>query len=75
VSFWAVFPSFVLASMVATVGPIPLGLGTFEVSCVSMLGVMGVPIEAALTSTLLLRGLTLWLPMLPGMWLARWALR
>jgi uncharacterized protein (TIRG00374 family) len=75
VSFWAVFPSFVLASMVATVGPIPLGLGTFEVTCVSMLGVMGVPIEAALTATLLLRGFTLWLPMLPGMWLAGRALR
>jgi uncharacterized membrane protein YbhN (UPF0104 family) len=75
VSFWVVFPSFVLASMVTTIGPIPLGLGTFEVTCVSMLGVMGVPIEAALTATLLLRGFTLWLPMLPGMWLARWALR
>ncbi len=75
VSFWIAFPSFVLASMVATVGPIPLGLGTFELTCVSMLGVLGVPIEAALTATLLLRGFTLWLPMFPGMWLARQALR
>jgi len=74
-SVWAVFPCFVLASMVATIGPIPLGLGTFEVTCVSVLGVMGVPLETALTATLLLRGFTLWLPMLPGMWLARWALR
>lgn len=74
-SIWAVLPSFVLASMVATIGPLPLGLGSFEVTCVSMLGVMGVPIEAALTATLLLRGFTLWLPMLPGMWLARCALR
>lgn len=74
-SYFAVFPSFVLASMVATIGPIPLGLGTFEVTCVSMLRVMGVSIEAALTATLLLRGFTLWLPMLPGMWLARRALR
>lgn len=74
-SFWVAFPSFVLASMVATIGPIPLGLGTFEVTCVSMLGVLGVPIEAALTATLLLRGFTLWLPMLPGMWLTRRALR
>ena len=74
-SFWAVFPCFLLASMVATIGPIPLGLGTFEVTCVSILGAMGVPLETALTATLLLRGFTLWLPMLPGMWLARWALR
>ena len=74
-SFWVAFPSFVLASMVATVSPIPRGLGTFEMTCVSMLGILGVPIEAALTATLLLRGLTLWLPMLPGMWSVRWALR
>lgn len=75
VSFWVAFPSFMLASMVATVGPIPLGLGTFEVTSVSMLSVLGVPLEAALASTLLLRGFTLWLPMLPGMWLVKWALR
>jgi uncharacterized protein (TIRG00374 family) len=74
-SFWVAFPSFVMASMVATVSPIPLGLGTFEVTCVSMLGTLGVPIEAALTATLLLRGFTLWLPMVPGMWLVKWALR
>ena len=74
-SFWVALPSFVLASMVATVGPIPLGLGTFEVTCVTMLGLLGVPLDAALTATLLLRGFTLWLPMLPGMWLARRALR
>ncbi len=73
-SFWGVFPSFVVASMVATIGLIPLGLGTFEVTCVSMLGVMGVPVEAALTATLLLRGFTLWMPMIPGMWLAKRAL-
>lgn len=75
VSFWAAFPSFVFASMVATIGPIPLGLGTFEVTCVSMLRMMDVPIEAALSATILLRGFTLWLPMIPGMWLVRWALR
>lgn len=75
VSFWAVLPCFVMAFMVTTIGPIPLGLGTFEITCVSMLGVMGVPLEAALTATLLLRGFTLWLPIIPGMWIARWALR
>lgn len=74
-SIWAVFPCFVVASMVTTMGPIPMGLGSFEATCVGMLGVMGVSIEAALTATLLLRGFTLWLPMLPGMWLARRALR
>jgi hypothetical protein len=59
-----------MASVAATIGPIPLGLGTFEGTCVAMLGLTGVPLEAALTATLLLRGLTFWLPMLPGLWIA-----
>lgn len=75
VSFWMAFPCFVFASMVTTIGPIPLGLGSFEVTCVSLLGLLGVPIEAALAATLLLRGFTVWLPMLPGIWLTRRELR
>lgn len=67
----AVFGSFVMACAVSAVIPVPLGLGTFEASLVAMLHVVGVSIEAALTATLLLRGFTLWLPMLPGLWCAR----
>jgi uncharacterized membrane protein YbhN (UPF0104 family) len=48
-----------------------MGLGTFEATCVAMLRTLGVPLEAALMATLLLRGFTLWLPMLPGLLLAR----
>ncbi len=70
-SFSEVLPSFVMASVVATLSPIPLGLGTFEATCVILLSAGGVPIEAALTATLLLRGFTLWLPMLPGLWMSR----
>ncbi len=70
-SFWVAFPGFVLASMAAMIGPIPFGLGTFETTCVAVLHMLGVPISAALTATLLLRGFSLWLPMLPGMWLAK----
>jgi hypothetical protein len=36
-----------------------------------MLTLTGTPLEAALTATLLLRGLTFWLPMVPGLWIAR----
>jgi len=71
VSFLAAFPSFVVSSIIATLSPIPLGLGIFEASSTGMLSALGIPVEAALTSTLLLRGFTLWLPMLPGLWLAR----
>jgi glycosyltransferase 2 family protein len=75
VSFWVALPSLVVASMVATLSLVPMGLGTFETGCVAMLTLLGVPLEAALTATLLLRGMTLWLPMLPGLWLVRRALR
>ena len=65
-----VFASFMVADVVATVGPIPLGLGVFEGTAVAMLTMTGISIEAALAATLLLRGFTFWLPMLPGLWLA-----
>ncbi|GJQ23990.1 MAG: flippase-like domain-containing protein [Planctomycetia bacterium] len=70
-SFLVVFASFVIASMVATLGPVPLGLGTFEATCVAMLTMLGITLEAAFTATLLLRGFTLWLPMFPGLWLTK----
>jgi glycosyltransferase 2 family protein len=72
---WVVFVSFIIASMVATIGPIPVGLGTFEATSVGMLHLLGVSMEAALAATLLLRALTFWLPMLPGIWLARREIR
>jgi hypothetical protein len=72
---WVAFVSFIMASMAATLGPIPLGLGTFEAGCVGMLSLLGVAIETALAATILLRGLTFWLPMVPGLWLARRELR
>jgi glycosyltransferase 2 family protein len=66
-----IFTSFVLATIVATLSPIPLGLGSFEGSCTGLLYLLGGGIEASLAATLILRGLTLWLPMLPGLWIIR----
>lgn len=71
VSPLSAFASFMVANVAATVGPIPLGLGAFEGVAVVVLNATGVSIEAALAATLLLRGFTFWLPMLPGLWLAR----
>jgi uncharacterized membrane protein YbhN (UPF0104 family) len=71
VDFWIAFTAFVSASMAATIGPIPLGLGTFEAGCLAVLGMLGVGVETALAATLLLRGLSFWLPMIPGLLLAR----
>lgn len=69
-----VFSSFVTASMVMSLSPIPMGLGTFEATCVAMLHSTGIGLEAALTATILLRGVTAWLPMVPGMFLVRRAM-
>jgi hypothetical protein len=71
VDIGGVYMSFVLASVVATLSPLPLGLGSFEGTCVGLLHVMGGGLEASLAATLILRGLTLWAPMLPGLWLIR----
>jgi uncharacterized membrane protein YbhN (UPF0104 family) len=68
---WVAFVSFIAASIAATLGPVPLGLGTFEAASVGMLHLLGITIEPALAATLILRGLTFWLPMLPGLYLAR----
>jgi glycosyltransferase 2 family protein len=70
-----VFAPFVIASVAGTIGIVPGGLGTFEATSVTMLHAVGVPVTVALTATLLLRGFTFWLPMLPGVWLARRALK
>lgn len=66
-----VFVALTAAQALASVGLVPGGLGTFEGMCVAVLHAHKVPIEAALTGTLVLRGLTFWLPMLPGLWLTR----
>ena len=71
VQFGVAFGAFILASIVVTLGPIPMGLGSFEAVSIGMLRAMGVPFEAALSATLLFRGYTLWLPLIPGMFAAR----
>jgi uncharacterized membrane protein YbhN (UPF0104 family) len=65
------FLALMAGSIAATLAPIPLGLGSFEASATAMLSSLGIPFEAALTATLLLRGLTLWLPLLPSLVMMR----
>jgi uncharacterized membrane protein YbhN (UPF0104 family) len=66
--------AFMMASIVITLGPVPLGLGSFEATCTLMLSLLGVPSATGLAATLLLRVLTLWLPLLPGLLLMRGAI-
>lgn len=65
------FAGFMLASMLRSVGLVPGGLGAFEAAAVVSLRWVGVDLAVALSATLLFRGLTFWLPMLPGLWLVR----
>ncbi len=69
--FGTAFIALVMASIVVTLGPIPLGLGSFEATSTATLRLLGVPVEAAFTATMLFRLLTLWLPLLPGLFLMR----
>jgi uncharacterized protein (TIRG00374 family) len=61
------FAAVVMGSLVTTIGPLPGGLGSYEAAAVGTLALFGVPTEEALAATLLLRGLSFWAPMLPGL--------
>ena len=67
----AVFSSFMISNLFRTLGVLPGGLGIFETSSVLTLQIIGVPLPVALSATLLFRGLSFWLPMVPGLYLAR----
>jgi uncharacterized membrane protein YbhN (UPF0104 family) len=69
--FDAAFVALVIASIVVTIGPIPLGLGSFEAASIGTLRLMGIPFEAAVSATLLYRGFALWLPLVGGLILSR----
>ena len=66
-----VFASFMLSTLARTLGPVPGGLGIFDAASVATLKLMGVPIAAGLAATFLFRGFSYWLPMAPGILLAR----
>lgn len=71
ISFETAYIALIMASIVVTLGPIPLGLGSFEATSVTTLGILGTPVEAAFAGTMLLRLLTLWLPLVPGLFIMR----
>jgi Mg2+-importing ATPase len=66
-----VYASYMISSLFRTVGVVPGGLGTYEATSVLTLRLIGVNLPAALSATLLFRGLSFWLPMLPGLWFSR----
>ena len=60
------YVAFMMGSIAVILGPVPMGLGSFEAVSIAMLRLFGVSFEAALSATLLFRGFTLWLPLIPG---------
>lgn len=69
------YVAFMMASIAVLLGPVPMGLGSFEAVSIAMLRLFGVPFEAAFAATLVFRGLTLWLPLIPGGLLLRHELK
>ena len=67
----AVFSSFMISSLFRTMGIVPGGLGIYEATSVLTLRMVGVGVPVALSATLIFRGLSFWLPMLPGLWFSR----
>ena len=67
--------AIVLATIAGAVSFLPGGMGGFEAGSVMVLVLFDVPIEVALTSTLLFRGMTLWIPLIPGVLLTRYDTR
>jgi uncharacterized protein (TIRG00374 family) len=66
-----VFVSFMLSTLFRIVGVAPGGLGSFEAASVLTLTLVGVKVPVALSATLLFRGMSFWLPLLPGLWFSR----
>ncbi len=74
-SLGGVFSSFMVSNLFRTIGIIPGGLGTFETASVMALRSIGMPLSVGLSATLLFRGLSFWLPMIPGLICSRRLLR
>ena len=66
----AVFTSFMISTVLRTVSIVPAGLGAFEAASILTLHGAGIEVPVALAATLLFRGFSFWLPMLPGLLLA-----
>jgi len=66
-----VFASFMVSTLFRTIGIMPGGLGTFETASVMSLKSIGLPLPVGLSATLLFRGLSFWLPMIPGLFCSR----
>lgn len=66
-----VFTAYMAAYLARTVGLLPGGIGIFEAAAMASLHRAGITVAGSIAATLLYRGLSFWLPMLPGLFLVR----
>lgn len=71
ISLSAAFIALVVGSLAGSISLIPGGVGGYEVGSTAVLALLGVSVEAAIAGTVMLRGLTLWLPLIPGIYFLR----
>lgn len=69
------YAAFMIASAAADIAVIPGRIGVFEGSLAALLHLLGIPVEEILAAVVLFRGLTYWLPLLPGSIVAERELR
>lgn len=67
VGFAATLIALAGGSIGGVLSVLPGGVGGFEAASTGILVALGTPLEAALAGTLILRGLILWLPLIPGL--------
>jgi uncharacterized membrane protein YbhN (UPF0104 family) len=70
-----VFTAFMLSTLVRQLSIVPGGLGTFEAASLGTLTLMGIPLGAAVSATILFRGFSFFVPLVPGLLLSRGELR
>ena len=73
--FTTLLAAYALVNMAATVSVLPGGIGVFEGGLIAMLSLFGMPPASALAATLLYRGFSVWLPMVPGALFARYEMK
>lgn len=70
-TFLTAFVAITMASVSGAVILIPGVIGGFEAGCIATLILLGIPADGAIVATLLFRGVSLWIPLVPGLILAR----
>ncbi len=70
-TFLISFVAVTMASVSGAVILVPGIIGGFEAGCIATLILLGIPAGEAIVITLLFRGLSMWIPLIPGLILAR----